>query len=697
MIRCTSIALGNVYITNSANHRIDEWTVGASSGVTLAGTGVNGNAANQLFIPRRMVLDGCGNMYITDTYNHRVQKWGVGATSGVTVAGGNGNGNAANQLKYPTDVALDAAGNLYVADADNHRIQKFAAGSTSATNGVTVAGNGSAGSALNQLDNPQGLYVDGAGNIYVADANNVRIMYWAAGAASGVLVAGGNGYGNAANQLNYPTNITLDRNGNIYVADEHNDRIQKFTLASGTFTPSTAGTYTATITGSNGCSSTQTINVPPCAIIPPSPSFTVNATNQCITGNNFVFTNTTSPVPSGTTYNWTFGDGSNSAATSPSHTYTTAGYYNVQMIATYNGQQYYANSVSVYVGAVPVASFAKYYNSPLTYTFNSTSTIASGSIASFAWNFGDGGTATTSNPQHAFANAGTYNVKLVVTSDAGCKDSITQSVVVTNTTPITPPATTPCNMQANFTINKTNQCVTGNQFIFTSTITGGTAPFTYLWDLNDGSTANSINVTKTYATYGGHDVTLKVTDATGCISNVPAQQIFIGAKPTVSFTILTHTGNGQNTTFISSSTIATGNMSYLWDLGNGQTSTLVNPTTSYIPGTYTIKLIVTGTGGCKDSSMQSITELATASVRVFPNPVIDAIQVSFVSASATPTTFKLMDVTGRVLQIQTVIPSSRGANVLATMNTRGLQSGSYILYVSDEANGFLATKAILKQ
>jgi PKD repeat protein len=138
-------------------------------------------------------------------------------------------------------------------------------------------------------------------------------------------------------------------------------------------------------------------------------------------------------------------------------------------------------------------------------------------------------------------------------------------------------------------------------------------------------------------------------------------------------------------------------MNYLWDLGNGQTSTLVNPTTSYTPGTYAIKLIVSGWGTCKDTSIQSITELAIASVKVYPNPIMDVIQVSFVSASATPITFKLMDLAGRTLQIQTVTPSSRGVNVLATMNTRGLQSGSYVLYISDQQNGFLATKTILKQ
>lgn len=137
------------------------------------------------------------------------------------------------------------------------------------------------------------------------------------------------------------------------------------------------------------------------------------------------------------------------------------------MIATSNGQQYYANNQSVYIGAKHIANFTQYYNSPLIYTFNSTSTVACGSIVSYAWNFDDGGTSTSPNPQHAFASAGIYSVKLLVTDDAGCKKLITQSFVITNTTPITPPAATPCNLQASFSINNSSQFITGNQFTLT--------------------------------------------------------------------------------------------------------------------------------------------------------------------------------------------------------------------------------------
>src|SRR5437870_2902852 len=80
--------------------------------------------------------------------------------NGITVAGGNGYGSAANQLNGPNGVFVDAGGNIFVADAGNHRIQKWAPG---ATQGITVAGGNGVGSAANQFNNPAGLFVDARG------------------------------------------------------------------------------------------------------------------------------------------------------------------------------------------------------------------------------------------------------------------------------------------------------------------------------------------------------------------------------------------------------------------------------------------------------------------------------------------------------------------------------------------------------
>ena len=110
-------------------------------------------------------------------------------STGITVAGTGGYGNAANQLKNPWDLAVDCSNTLYVTDRYNHRVQKF---SRDSLTGITVAGqaNGTSGTNLSHLNEPTGIQVDSSGNVYVADKNNNRILFWPNGSPSGQIIAG---------------------------------------------------------------------------------------------------------------------------------------------------------------------------------------------------------------------------------------------------------------------------------------------------------------------------------------------------------------------------------------------------------------------------------------------------------------------------------------------------------------------------
>ncbi|CAF2117469.1 unnamed protein product, partial [Rotaria magnacalcarata] len=86
--------------------------------------------------------------------------------------------------------------------------------------GIVVAGGQGEGSALTQLNSPNGLFVDTLGTLYVADSRNDRVMRWTQGDNKpGTVIMGGNGEGAGANQFYYPRGLSFDRHGNLYVGD----------------------------------------------------------------------------------------------------------------------------------------------------------------------------------------------------------------------------------------------------------------------------------------------------------------------------------------------------------------------------------------------------------------------------------------------------------------------------------------------
>ena len=157
---------------------------------------------------------------------------------GITVAGGNGPGPAANQLDHPQGIYVDLAGDVVVADENNNRVQSWAVG---ASFGNTMVS--SYGAGTDPLVFPVAVCFDGYNNFYVSDYTKSRIEKWPELATTGIIVAGGAGAGSGANQLNDPVGIFLDLNSNLYIADANNQRIQKW--ASG-------ATVGMTVAGGNG-------------------------------------------------------------------------------------------------------------------------------------------------------------------------------------------------------------------------------------------------------------------------------------------------------------------------------------------------------------------------------------------------------------------------------------------------------------
>ena len=145
-------------------------------------------------------------------------------------AGTGTSGSALNELKNPTGLYMDLNHNLYITDQGNCRIMTYA---YNANSGTMVAGTGICGANLTQLSSvSRYLYVDSARNIYVNDLNNYRVMRWASGNSIGTIVAGDGTSGSALSQINYPYGLWVDSNSNIFVAESSNHRVTKWVSGS---------------------------------------------------------------------------------------------------------------------------------------------------------------------------------------------------------------------------------------------------------------------------------------------------------------------------------------------------------------------------------------------------------------------------------------------------------------------------------
>ena len=198
-----------------------------------------GNNPDNVFVNSASPLNG--DIYVLSI--GQVYKYAPGSTVGTVVVGA-GPGTGLNQLNSPNTIFVTLDRAIYISDRGNHRIMKWL---DSATQGILVAGvTSSSGSALNQLDNPLGIFVDTQDNIYIAERYNHRITKWTSNyAAGGTVVAGGplNGlaYGSGPTQLNQPYGVFVDAAGSVYIADTYNHRIQKWRkdATSGTTVPGT--------------------------------------------------------------------------------------------------------------------------------------------------------------------------------------------------------------------------------------------------------------------------------------------------------------------------------------------------------------------------------------------------------------------------------------------------------------------------
>jgi sugar lactone lactonase YvrE len=265
-------AKGDIFIADSGDNTVREVTpdgvIHRFAGTGIAGLGVAGSRSfgfpatlSSLDRPQAVAVNAQGEVFVADAYNNRVVEvtpsGRVSTVAGDGRAGYSGDGRLAAfaELNQPNGVAVDAQGNLYIADSANNVIRRVDAKTGIIT---TVAGNvaadqandglggfsGDGGPATSaQLNDPQGVAVDGAGDLFIADTFNnairevtpdgtITTVVSAASAGGGIPPAGGesNGAAPTASRLNSPYGVAIDQSTDVlYIADTSNSKIAAVT------------------------------------------------------------------------------------------------------------------------------------------------------------------------------------------------------------------------------------------------------------------------------------------------------------------------------------------------------------------------------------------------------------------------------------------------------------------------------------
>ena len=368
------------------------------------------------------------------------------------------------------------------------------------------------------------------------------------------------------------------------------------------------GTYVACLTVTAVTSAGTTCTAQWCDSV-----FVGTNTSSCVA--SFTWTNTTlnnvvqlSPAlnPTGTVYQWNFGDGTTSNQLAPNHQFPASGPYNVCLTVT-NGtctNTYCDTIYAVGASANCDAHFAFQIGQQSNSVFFSPAPNPAGTL--FQWSFGDGDTSLMRTPNHVYTQIGSYLVCLTVTvvgNNGGvqCTSSWCDSVVITQ-------VPNPCNARFAWGVNNLTQTVGFRPQLITNTAT-------YFWNFGDGTTSAAVTPSHQYAQPGTYWICLTVSraSATGAICtdtwcdsvrvNIP-----LAPRCNANFNFFRQF-NQPNTYRFIAMTLSPGT-TYSWTFGDGDTSSMRTPLHTYADtGVYQVCLIVTTVntaGTCSDTVCRNV-------------------------------------------------------------------------------------------
>ena len=326
-----------------------------------------------------------------------------------------------------------------------------------------------------------------------------------------------------------------------------------------------------------------------------APAVDFSSNDVCL-NDTMNFTDLTTTIGNIVSWNWTFGDGSSSTLQNPTHAYNPDGTYTIELKVVTDYGCTDSISKAHKTNPLPVANFR---GNALCFVdsvnFSDLSNIIGGTIVNRHWDFGDGEIDTTNNrfPSHAYDSAGTYVGTLIVTSDLGCTDTISDTLIV-QPLPI-----------ADFSAD--TACYTHfSNFIDQSTIQFGSI-IGWSWNFDGLGSNTTQNTSFTFPGDGFRDVTLIVTSAFNCRDTI-TKSVYVHPLPLVDFDANSFCLDA-GVVYTDNSTIPVGNLvDWAWDFGDGSGG--MNPTVGHFynaSGDYDVTLTMTSEYGCIDSLTKTIT------------------------------------------------------------------------------------------
>lgn len=276
-------------------------------------------------------------------------------------------------------------------------------------------------------------------------------------------------------------------------------------------------------------------------------------------------------------YFWIFGDGTTATVANPIHTYYNLGNFSVTLIVTNasgcSDTIIKKDFIQVQKPQIELRNLPQAGCAPLTIK-PAAGIVFNQAILSYLWKFGDGTTGTSANPQHVYSTAGTYDVTLIITTQGGCKDSVTMANAVR--------AGNKPNAQF---IASPGEVCNSNPVHFTDKSTGNVDE--WYWNFGDKLFSTDQNPSHVFDGVGKFAVSL-IASSNGCADTITIKDAANVLPPVSLFNIQQNCADKYNVNFADQSIGAT---SVEWDFGDGNTSALRNPSHRYAaPGVYKVVL-----------------------------------------------------------------------------------------------------------